>query len=137
MALPGDLQQPENWRRLSTLVQIEADDDILPVRAKYVGQSTTIGLNHLTSNKPLWFTLADCLASKFLSCKTPHILKAITFEPGLPQSGLKPVKVASHAIDPVHDDFIASSSMSGPASRTGCAMPRAMLLYSWTANNRQ
>jgi hypothetical protein len=104
-ASPGDLQQPENWRRLPTLVQIEPDDDILPVRAKYDGNSTTIGLNYLSADQPLWFTLADCLASKFLNGKTPRIIKAITFEPGPPQSGLTPVKVAGHCIDPLNDDF--------------------------------
>ena len=57
-ARPADLQNPENWLRLTTLVQVKPDCDILPVRARYepfadakrnVASSTTIGLNHLTA----------------------------------------------------------------------------------------
>ena len=44
---------------------------IFPVRTKYDGQSQTIGLNYLTSEKPLWFTLADVIASKLLNGTVP------------------------------------------------------------------
>ena len=32
---PADLQKPDSWRRLTTIVQLQPDDDILPVRAQY------------------------------------------------------------------------------------------------------
>jgi hypothetical protein len=44
-----DLRKPETWQRLTTLVQVEPDRDVFPVRAKYAGEGqATIGLNHLT-----------------------------------------------------------------------------------------
>jgi transcriptional regulator with XRE-family HTH domain len=112
---PQDLQRPENWRRLTTIVRIKPNGDVLPVRARYeppsvssaAGKSTTIGLNHLSYNGQLWFTLADCLASKFLSGKAPQVVRAITFEPGEPQSELKTVRIAGKdgpSIDPYSGD---------------------------------
>lgn len=115
-AAPADLQKPENWLRLATLVQIQPDGDILPVRARYepsatakgnVTGSTTIGLNHLSCDGLLWFTLADCLASKFLSGKAPEVVRAITFTAGDPQAGLKVVQIAGKhgpSIEPYKDD---------------------------------
>ena len=60
-----DLQKPDTWRRFTTLVNVEPDWDVFPVRAKYAGETqATIGVNHLKSKRPLWFTLADCMAAK-------------------------------------------------------------------------
>jgi len=115
-AKPADLQNPENWPRLATLVQIKPDGDILPVRARYEpaatakgngASSTTIGLNHLSYDGLLWFTLADCLASKFLSGKSPEVVRAVTFEAGKPQPNLKAVRIAGKhgpSIAPYTDD---------------------------------
>ena len=103
-----DLQKPELWRQLTTLVQIQPEDDILPVRAKYDDRQFTIGVNRFTRNQPLWYTLADCIASKFLTGKTPNVLRAIRFQPVRVQSGLKPIAIAgnpAYKIDPVNDDF--------------------------------
>ena len=65
------LQQPPSWSQLAMLVRVKAQGDIFPVRAAYVeGEQSTIGLNHLTSgDTSLWFTLADCIASKLLAGK--------------------------------------------------------------------
>lgn len=115
-ATPADLRKPENWLRLTTLVQIKPDGDILPVRARYEppatakgngASSTTIGLNHLCYDGLLWFTLADCLASKFLSGKSPEVVRAVTFEAGKPQPNLKAVRIAGKhgpSIAPYTDD---------------------------------
>jgi hypothetical protein len=105
----ADLQKPETWPLLTTLVQIVPDDNILPVRAKYSGEAqATIGVNYLSSDAPLWITLADCLASKLLTGRPPKILKALRFTPGGPQDNLKPVSIGgseAHNIDPATDDF--------------------------------
>jgi hypothetical protein len=105
----ADLQKPENWPLLTTLVEIEPDGDILPVRAKYAGeQQATIGLNHLSSNQPLWFTLADCLASKILTGRSPKVVRAMRFSPGELKDGLKPISMAgnnAYRIDPLKDDL--------------------------------
>ena len=93
---------------VTTIVRVEPHADIFPVRAKYDGKSQTIGLNYLTSDSPVWFTLADVIASKVLTGKVPEILQAITFSPKEPQSGLKAVTVAGnpdYQVDPANDDF--------------------------------
>lgn len=105
----GDLQKPEAWCDLATIVQVRPDRDIFPVRARY-GQSAshTIGLNYLSADGGLWFTLADCIASKLLTGRMPKILQAIRFATGKPQSGLKPFVIAGDAksrVNPLHDDF--------------------------------
>jgi hypothetical protein len=80
-----DLQRPEIWQRLNTIVQVLPDDDILPVRAKYEGEpQAKIGLNHLTCDIPLCYTLADCIASKLLTGKCPKVTQAISFTERFP-----------------------------------------------------
>ena len=89
-----DLLQPDYWNGLQVLVQIIPDGDILPVRAQYGHDDIfTIGVNKLTYGEPLWYTLADCIASKLLSGKTPNIVQAISFIPRGKQEKLKPVKI--------------------------------------------
>jgi DNA polymerase family B len=105
----ADLQNPATWPRLTVLVRIAPDEDVVPVRASYMGeQQATIGVNHLSSREPLWFTMADCIASKILTGKTPRIVEAVAFEPGAPQEGLRPVRIAGnpdYAVAPATDDF--------------------------------
>jgi hypothetical protein len=91
-----DLQNKANWRKLVALVQVMSDADIFPVRAQYNdGSDGTIGANHLSSETALWFTLADCLAAQLLAKKSVKVIKALIFEPGPPQSGLKPSRLAA------------------------------------------
>ncbi len=104
------LQRQQSWRQLATLVRVKAQGDIFPVRAAYCeGEQTTIGLNHLTSgDTPLWFTLADCIASKLLTGKAPEVLEAVSFMPREMQTGLLPVNVggkADYHVDPATDDL--------------------------------
>ncbi len=103
-----DLRRPETWRKLCTLVRLKPNGDIFPVRCTYDDETYTIGLNHLTTYAPLWYTLADCVVSKLLSGRCPHIDKAISYRPGTPQGGLSPVKILGRddfTIDPTKDDF--------------------------------
>jgi hypothetical protein len=103
------LQRPETWRKLTALVQLAPKKDILPVRARYDEEgAATIGANYLSSETPLWFTLADALATKLLTGRTPEIVRAILFEPGEPQLGLKPVLISgkrAYRVDPRKEDF--------------------------------
>ena len=106
----ADLQSPDIWRRLATIVRVKPDADIFPVRASYDGEQATIGSNYLTADKPLWFTLADCIGSKLLTGKTPEILEAVSFTPGPTQTDLKPILISGNSdyhVDPVKDDFYA------------------------------
>ena len=104
-----ELQRQDTWYALTTIVQVQPDDDVFPVRAKYDGATQpTIGLNHLNNKVPQWFTLADCIASKLLTGKAPKVLRAITFTPTELQSKLKAITVcgkATYHIDPEVDDF--------------------------------
>jgi hypothetical protein len=82
-----ELQRPEFWPQLTTLVRVAPQADIFPARAKYDGKSQTIGLNYLSSENPLWFTLADIIDAKLHGGKSSEILEAITFLPKEPQTG--------------------------------------------------
>jgi DNA-binding phage protein len=101
------LQNKGFWKSLTVLVQIAPDDDVLPVRSAYDGKSRTTGLNGLTA-PPMWFTLADCIASKLFTGRAPKIVSAIRFTPRAKQENLKPIKLAGDAnliIDPAKGDF--------------------------------
>ena len=104
-----ELLQRDTWRSLVALVQVKPEADIFPVRAQYSdGADGTIGANYLTSEQPLWFTLADCLASQLLTGKKVRVVKALIFEPLPVQKDLKPILVAGnaeHRFDPQKDDF--------------------------------
>jgi len=100
------LRHKDAWSQLAVLVKVRPDLDLFPVRARYPQTETaTIGLNFLTSNEPLWFTLADVLVSKILSSRTPKVIAAIRFEPMERQAGLTPIAVAGEMIDPAREDF--------------------------------
>jgi len=99
----------KTWSALTTIVKVLPDDDLFPTRAKYgEGGMYSIGLNRATSIQPVWYTLADCMASALLTGKTPKVLEAIRFAPLERQDGLTPVDVAgdrAFRVDPNKDDF--------------------------------
>lgn len=103
-----DLQSRDLWQNLAVLVKVEPDDDIFPVRAAYEDDTiATIGANCLRSPS-LWFTLADCIASKLLTGKAPKVLEAVAFEPGPMQADLRSINVSGNPeyhVDPVETDF--------------------------------
>ncbi len=103
------LQSQDVWQHLTTLVRVQPDGDIFPVRADYAekGQNT-IGANVLTSETPLWFTLADCIASKLLTGKVPQVIEAISFAPGPIQPNLEVINISgnpAYRVDPNETDF--------------------------------
>ena len=115
-----DLLRADLWRQLPVLVQIQPEGDCLPVRAAYDQLSAgargdrqssyTIGLNYLTTEggRPLWFTLADCLASTLLTGKPPKVLTAVRFSPEGVQDGLQPISILGnpeYQVDPTQEDF--------------------------------
>jgi hypothetical protein len=105
----ADLRHPATWLRLTTLVQIAPKDNVVPVRAPYMGeQQATIGVNYLTAGEPLWFTMADCIASKILTGNGPRVVKAVSFEAGAQQEGLDSIRIAGnpdYEVDPATNDF--------------------------------
>ncbi len=94
------------YPRLVTIVHVQPEEDILPIRAHY-GEDTSvynIGLNYLTSEETLWYTLADVIASKLLTGRTPKILRAISFRAIGVQAGLRPVEIpGGYTVRPEED----------------------------------
>jgi hypothetical protein len=81
--LLAELQRPATWRRLPVLVCLHPESDLLPVRARYDSLTLNIGQQHLTSRHiPLWYTLADVVASVLRTGRVPHILSAVELGPG-------------------------------------------------------
>lgn len=104
-----DIQDPQTWRRITTIVRLKPKQDVLPLRTRYTRDKDNliIGLNVVSSDLSLNYTLADLIASKLLTGKTPQIEQAITYRPGDPQSDLKPIRIFGrfeYQIDPMKDD---------------------------------
>ena len=102
------LQDPNNWKQFTVLVKIKPDGDILPVRMDYKGsgESFNVGINHLTSDTPLWHALPDVIASCVLTGKTPEVIEAIRFVPKAVQSGLTKSEILGIPVDPKKDNLI-------------------------------
>lgn len=109
-----DLQNRNTWEKLHTLVQLRPDDDVLPLRTQYskphdqTKDGLTIGLNHVSSEQPMWYALSDVIGSKLQTGRTPKIEKAISFKPGPVQQGLKTFNLfqnPEYQINPIKDDL--------------------------------
>jgi hypothetical protein len=100
------LFDPAFWKQLSFFALVQPENEILPVRTLYNGRTHNIGLNYLTSEKPIWFAGPDVVASALLTGKPPRILKAIRMIPHGRQSRLKATNLAGMVvINPKSDDF--------------------------------
>jgi hypothetical protein len=95
------------WKRLSFFALVRPTDDVLPVRTTYDGTTTTnIGLNPLTSEKPIWYAGPDVVVATLLTGRPPAIIRAFKLKPKGRQAGLKPVALQGKVkIDPRKDDF--------------------------------
>jgi len=82
------------WPKLAFFGLIQPEGEILPVRTVYgdsqAGDQTNIGLNPLTSKKPIWFAGPDIVGSMLLTGRVPKILRALRIEPLGIQLGMKP-----------------------------------------------
>lgn len=96
------------WKEMKFCARIRPDRDVLPARAEYSqdGITKNIGVNYLTSKKPIWLSGPDIVASKLLSGKTPIIEKAIRMVPRGVQQGLKVTSLRGMVeVDPRKDDL--------------------------------
>ena len=80
------ITKKETWKKMAVLCKVKLDGNmVLPVRSTYETgkKSQNIGVNYLksTDNTCLWYALADLVASKLLTGKTPVIEEAISFVP--------------------------------------------------------
>jgi hypothetical protein len=102
----GNVLNPAEWEKFAFFALVKPSGNILPVRAQYNEDgSTNIGLNHLTSEKPIWYAGPDLIASRLLSGRTPRIIKAFRVVPRGVQPGLKPATIGTRQINPETDDF--------------------------------
>ncbi|PYX34354.1 MAG: hypothetical protein DMG80_02515, partial [Acidobacteria bacterium] len=105
----NQLLNSKTWPQLNFFALIQPEGDILPVRTVYgasrFGGETNIGLNPLTSDKPIWFAGPDIVASLLQTGRPPKVLRAIRFEAVGIQKGLKSVNLGKGSINPARDDF--------------------------------
>lgn len=102
------LHEPALWPALAcTICRVRPDGNLLPVRSLYGADAAwTIGLNFLSTDEDMWFTLADLAVCKLLSGLTPEILEATRVVPAGRQRGLHPVALRNTVtVDPANDDF--------------------------------
>ena len=94
----------ELWGQIGvTLVEIEPDGDILPIRAAYRPETPALGiaLNPLTYEGTLWYALPDVIAATLLGDKTPAVARAIRIVGEGIQDGLQPVALrGGRRLDP-------------------------------------
>ncbi|MBS1864119.1 MAG: hypothetical protein JSS68_20690 [Actinobacteria bacterium] len=109
----GQVLDPAFWKGLGVLVQVAPDRDRLPTRASYRGQgdraSYNVAVALRSGGPPVWFTLADCIASALHTGRAPRVVRAIGFEAVGEQTGLEPIDVGGEAryrVDPYEDDLI-------------------------------
>ncbi len=102
-----DLRLLDTWKLLHVIVELQPEYDILPVRSKFGDRYTyNIATNYLTADgSRLWYTLADVIASKLLTGKSPKVVRAIRFTAIGMQEGLHAIRILGKAIDPRRDDF--------------------------------
>lgn len=98
----------ELWPQLMGFVEIEPDDDILPVRAKYSETSDgfNIGVNRLTAAMPFMYAAPDVYASALLTGKPARVRRAWRMVGEGQQVGMKSINLGGTIkIDPHTDDL--------------------------------
>lgn len=106
-----EFQKPSTWRRMAAIVQLDPEDDLLPLRGLYgESSSPTIGLNFVSGEgQPMWYALPDVVNAATNTGCVPRVLRAIGFEPGPLQEGLTPIDLMgnpAYRVDPATDDVI-------------------------------
>lgn len=103
-----ELFNQDTWPEIRGIVQVMPDDDLLPVRSAFrLGNSETIGISYVTSDRAMWWSLPDVINAKINGGKSPKILRAYRFYPeGGKVDTLKSVNLGGDIpIDPSRDDF--------------------------------
>jgi len=103
-----DLFEPDFWsQQLRFFAQVIPNGDILPVRAKYNGQTTNIGFNHFYYDHPVFYVGPDLAAAKILGHgHAPKLHRAFRVVPHGMQGHLRPVQLRGEVeIDPQKNDM--------------------------------
>jgi len=106
----NSLTDPSLYPRLITIVQVQPENDILPIRAHYGEDKNVynIGINYVTSQMPLWYTFPDAITSMLLTGRAPKIIRAISFRPQGIQRDLKPIEIPGGITITPERNFIKS-----------------------------
>lgn len=104
------LYDPATWQNLNVLCWVApGDQNVLPVRGRYdpTGQSDSIAVTPVTLSEPVPWMLADFVASKILTGKTPRFTRCLTIQTaGDRQPGLQRLHVpGAGTIDPRRHDY--------------------------------
>ncbi len=101
------LAKPETWKRLKAICLVLPDEDVFPARCSYGSAvAYNIGINCISSEKAIWYSLADVIASKLLGGKTPTVVKALRVVTLRQQRGLHPIEIiGGRKVDPRTEDF--------------------------------
>lgn len=102
----SDCFDPGLWPMTLGVASITPSNDILPVRAQYDGQSWGIGINHFRSDRPMWYSIADLIASVLLTGRVPKVEKAYRFYGECELASLRPIPLGvDEWLDPDEDMF--------------------------------
>jgi hypothetical protein len=92
---------PSKWSNLAFFALVKPFGDVLPVRAIYKETgNTNIGLNPLTSQKPIWYAGPDLAASRLTTGRTPRIIRAFRLVPVGVQEGMKHTQIGTRVFKP-------------------------------------
>jgi hypothetical protein len=115
-----DLFNHDTWKKLAVIVEVIPDGDVLPTRTKYgdeIYSAYSIGVNPLSADKPMWWTLSDCIASKLRTGRPPRVRRALRFVP-VGKQHLKPVSLRGQVeIDPNTQDFFRDAILERREAR--------------------
>ncbi len=98
----------ESWKNFNILVELEPNEEILPVRSNYLAKSNVynVGVNYFKHEGNFYYAFPDVIASVLLTGKVPKIKKAIEFIPIGKQESLKETEILGIKLNPSEDNFI-------------------------------
>lgn len=121
-----DVFNQKFWKNLTFYALVRPEDDVLPVRTTYDNKSTNIGINRLTSDKPIWYAGPDLVAATLLTGRPPAIIQAVKVVPQGQQSDLRPVSLRGMVeIDPRTDDFFKAVIESRARVKSDRSLPES------------
>ena len=101
-----DCFKPELWPEFRFFARVTPNNDILPVRAVYNGNTQNIGSNYLSDDKSIWIAGPDLVASSILTGEPPQIERAIRIVAHGKQLGMTPVNLRGMVeVNPYEDDL--------------------------------
>lgn len=103
-----DLYSADSWKGLIGVALIKPQGDVLPVRGQYGPDSSwNIGINLAHGEEAQWWSLADVVASRAITGKTPQVLMAYEFV-GQGFLPMRKLRAFGRDLDP-HDDLFITA----------------------------